>query len=64
MSRRELRALGIELNQENTMVTEPTEPEETMPIQVNPFQDVIDLSSSEGNNLCQKGTQGLSNDQK
>ena len=41
-----------------------TEPAETTATQVNPFHDVIDLSSSEGKKLHQKATQGLSNDQK
>ena len=31
---------------------------------MNPFRDVVDLSSLEGKKLCQKATKGLSNDQK
>ena len=61
MPLRELRDLCIELNQDNTMVTETAEKTAT---QVNPFHDVIDLSSSEGKKSYQKSTQSLSNDQK
>ena len=70
MSNRELRALGvIQTNKNpsptktviNTTITIATAITVT---QVNPFHDVIDLSSAEGKKLYQKAIQGLLEDQK
>ena len=71
MSNRELRALGVI---QTNPITESTGTESTnntvtmataiTATQVNPFHDVIDLSSAEGKKLYQKATQGLPDDQK
>ena len=76
MTTRELRALGIEIqepviqNQTNNVNTNAvqnihnTMTAATTATQVNPFHDIIDLTSSEGKKPHQKATQGLPDDQK
>ena len=52
------------INNNSTQTTNNTMAAATTAIQVNPFHDDIDLTSSEGKKLCQKATRGLPEDQK
>ena len=76
MTTRELRALGVSVENSNndlnstnnedsnTNVSTNIMATATTATQVNPFYDAIDSSSAEGKKLNQKETQGLPDDQK
>ena len=62
MTTRELRALGITIDNPNANPTNQSAATTTMATtasQVNPFHNVIDINSAEGKKLHQKATQGL-----
>ena len=72
MTTREARALGVavteRVQQESTIEEQVAHANQnlqtmataTTALQVNPFHNVIDLTYAKGNKLCQKATQGLS----
>ena len=67
MSIRELRALGININNSDTnTMNQNIEPTimVTTASQVNPFHNVIDINTTEGKKLHQKATQGLPENQR
>ena len=62
MTTRELRALGITIDNPDTNPTNQSISTTTMAptaSQVNPFHNTIDINASEGNKFNQKATQGL-----